>query len=131
MTSAWSITAAVNPPRAAFVDYPLGHTTGRPHDPTGQRRLLQAAFAAFRDVTEPGTIIDLSLRWDHQAWRADPMRGDSLTAPQAEPGSTPGQSDSRTERFDTPQYQSEEDRRRAELRHGEEIACRACVGFDD
>ena len=40
MTSAWSITASVNPPRAAFVDYPLGHTTGQPHDRADQLRIV-------------------------------------------------------------------------------------------
>ncbi len=131
MTSAWSITAAVNPPRAAFVDYPLGHTTGQPHDPTGQRALLEAAFTAFEEATVAGTIVDLGLHWGDDAWRADPMRGDSRTAPKSKADRGAPRSDSRTERFDTPQYQSDEDRELAELRHGEEIACRACVGFDD
>ena len=33
MTSAYDITQAVNPPRAVFVNYPLGHQTGKPDDP--------------------------------------------------------------------------------------------------
>ena len=131
MTSAWTITAAVNPPRAAFVDYPLGHTTGQAHDPVGQRTLLEAAFTAFEAATVPGAIVDLGLQWGDDAWRADPMRGDSRTATTSQADRGTARSDSRTERFDTPQDQSEEDRRLAEQRHGEEIACRACVGFDD
>ena len=131
MTSAHSITAAVNPPRAAFVDYPLGHTTGEPHDPAGQRALLEAAFRAFAGITEPGTIVDLGVDWGDDAWRADPMRGDSRTASRtAQRDGSSRRGDSRTERFDTPQYQDDEDRRRAEERLGAEVACRACVGFD-
>ena len=33
MTSALSITRAVHPPRGAFLDYPLGHTTGKANEP--------------------------------------------------------------------------------------------------
>ena len=33
VTSARDITRAVWPPRAAYLDYPLGHTSGRPHEP--------------------------------------------------------------------------------------------------
>ena len=134
LTSAWSITAAVNPPRAAFVDYPLGHTTGQPHDRAGQRALLQTAMAAMADSTEAGTIIDLGLDWGEQSWRADPLRGASRTAADRPEDTTPGSesgSDTRVERFDTPQYQNEQDRRAAELRHGDVVACLACVGFDD
>jgi len=132
MTSAWSITAAVNPPRAAFVDYPLGHTTGLPHDRPGQRALLEAALGAFATIDTPGTIVDLGLDWGDDAWRANPMRGDSRTAPRraAGGGSSGDRGDSRTERYDTPQYQTDEDRALAEARHGAEVACRACVGFD-
>ena len=47
MTSAQDITRAVNPPRAAFLDFPLGHTTGKPHEPDLQRRILVQALSSF------------------------------------------------------------------------------------
>ena len=125
LTSAWSITRSVDPPRAAFVDFPLGHTSGRPHDPVGQRRLMRKALAAFEAIEEPGTIVDLGEDWGDDAWRAHPMGGGRSSG---KAGS--GSGDTRTERHDTPQYQTEEDAQLAAARHGEDVACRACAGFD-
>ena len=60
MTSAWSITAAVWPPRAAFVDHPLGHTTGRAGDPAGQRAIVEADAVVVR------TLMTVTLSYDHR-----------------------------------------------------------------
>jgi hypothetical protein len=57
MTSALSITRSVNPPRAAFVDYPLGHTSGKPHAPELQRNLLLDSLRAFETLEEPGGLV--------------------------------------------------------------------------
>jgi len=108
MTSALSITQSVNPPRAAFVDYPLGHTTGKPHQPALQRSLMLAALRTFETLEAPGGIVNLPFAWEEDdAWKElstgpDPDAGDS------------GNADDRTRRHDTPQYQTEEDRIRAE-----------------
>ena len=97
MTSALDITQAVNPPRAAFLDYPLGHTTGKPHQPALQREILLAAFAGFNDLT-PGSVKTLPFTWSaDSSWRDTAQRGP----------------DDRRPRYDTPQYQYEEDRERA------------------
>ena len=101
MTSALDITRAVNPPRAAFVDFPLGHTTGKRGDPKLQREILLAALDAFETVTEPGSVRHLPFRWsDDDAWKAEAMKG----------------GDARLARDETPQWQNEEDRRRAEAK---------------
>ena len=99
MSSALDITRAVNPPRAVFLDFPLGHTTGKPHDRDLQRAILTQALAAFSSITIPGSIIPLPFRWsaDDEWKRTAMMDGDT-----------------RVPRFDTPQYQNEEDRQRAE-----------------
>lgn len=110
------------------MNYPLGHTAGIPHDVPGQVQLLRDALACFTTITTPGTIVDLGLDWGEQSWRAHPLAGAARTA--APPVAGSGGGDSRTERFDTPQYQSDEDRRLAEDRYGPAVACRACVGFD-
>jgi hypothetical protein len=124
MTSAWSITAAVRAPRAAFVDHPLGHTTGRALDPAGQRAIVEAGLRGLETITEPGTIIDLGCDWGEHSWRADPLRtGDGGSG-------SGGSSDSRTARHETPQYQTPDDQALAQSRVGAEAACRACVGFD-
>lgn len=99
MSSALDITQAVNPPRAAFLDYPLGHTTGKPHEPALQREILLQALEAFTSLTEPGSVKMLPFRWsEDQSWQTTAQRGP----------------DDRRPRYDTPQYQTEEDRQRAE-----------------
>lgn len=99
MSSALDITRAVNPPRAAFLDFPLGHTTGKPHDPELQRAILVEALDAFVSLREPGSVKRLPFEWaDDDAWKATAMTG----------------GDARTPRDATPQYQNEDDRRRAE-----------------
>ena len=64
MTSALDITQAVNPPRAVFLNFPLGHQTGKPHQPELQREIVLAAMRAFETITQPGTIIRLPHVWD-------------------------------------------------------------------
>jgi len=99
MTSALDITNAVRPPRAAFLDYPRRHTTGKPDAPDLQRRIMLEALDAFTSLTSPGTVKVLPFRWsEDESWK------DRVFA----------EGDDRLPRRDTPQYQSEEDRRLAE-----------------
>jgi hypothetical protein len=108
MTSALDITRSVNPPRSAFLDYPLGHTTGKPSDPELQRAILVEALEAFSSLTEPGTVKRLPFRWsDDEDWKRIAFAG----------------GDERRPRYDTPQYQNEEDRQRAE----DPAACATCI----
>ncbi len=101
LTSARDITAAGNPPRAVFVDYPLGHTSGRPFDPEDQYDITRAALAGLETIDEPGDILDLGRRWsDDDGWKADAMRTDG--------------EDTRSARDTTPQWQYPEDRIAAE-----------------
>lgn len=95
MGSALDILQAVHPPRAAFLDYLLGHTTGKPFEPELQHEILVAALEAFSSLTEPGRIKRLPFRWaEDDSWK-DGVMNDG---------------DSRTPRRDTPQYQTERDR---------------------
>jgi hypothetical protein len=99
MTSALDITNAVRPPRAAFLDYPLGYTTGKPGEPELQRRIMLEALDAFASLSSPGTVKTLPFRWsDDERWK------DRAFA----------EGDDRQPRHDTPQYQCEEDQRLAE-----------------
>ena len=61
MTSALDITQAVNPPRAVFVNFPLGHQTGKPHQPALQRQIVSDAMRAFETIERPGTIVSIPL----------------------------------------------------------------------
>ena len=110
MGSALDILQSVYPPRAAFLDYLLGHTTGKPLEPELQRAILLEALEAFSSFTEPGQIKHLPFRWaEDDSWK-DSVMNDG---------------DTRTPRHDTPQYQTEEDRILAEQNNPE--SCQVCA----
>jgi hypothetical protein len=98
--SALDILEAGAPPRAAFVDYPLGHSTGKPFDRADQERVLRAALSAFETIGIAGTIVKLDASWGDDDWR--------VAAASSRGG------DTRMPRDTSPQYQTEEDRRLAE-----------------
>lgn len=99
LSSALDITRAVNPPRAAFLDFPLGHTAGKPLQPELQRQVLADALSSFETMTAPGSVRTLPYRWsENEDWKRKAF----------------AEGDDRLPRHDTPQYQDEEDRRRAE-----------------
>lgn len=90
----------MHPPRAAFLDFPLGHTAGRPDDREGQRAILAAALGAFEVLVEPGGVLTLPFSWsEDDAWK------DTLAT---------SVGDARGARDAAPQYQDEADRARAE-----------------
>ncbi len=121
LSSALSITASANPPRAAYVDYPLGHTAGKADDTEDQRAILRAALEAFQTITAPGTIVDLGRSWsDDDSWKDRVMR------PSPASGGAAGKaSDDRVARLDEPQYQSEDDATAADA------TCDTCVFLED
>ena len=68
------ITAQVRPPRAVFVDYPMGNECGRPGDVAEQSRIVRGAFASLAAMTEPGSIVDLELALEGDAPDGRPWR---------------------------------------------------------
>jgi hypothetical protein len=101
--SARDILEAGRPPRSVFVDYPLGHSAGKPFDPGDQDRIVRMAIGAFETATESGPIFAVSAQWSNDdAWRAQAAAGSG--------------GDVRMPRDTSPQYQTEEDRRLAEGR---------------
>lgn len=123
LSSAWSITRSVNPPRAVYTDFPLGHTAGKPHDRELQSAILRRALHALEHVTIPGTIETLPYRWsDDDSWKDRVMR------PQpAGRGGPVKAKDDRVERLAEPQYQTEADRRLAE----QNPSCPGCLWLSD
>ena len=113
MSSALSITQSVKPPRAVFVDFPLGHTSGKPLAPAEQDALLERTLSAFETITTPGEI-----RVFDDCWGED----DDWKLPLLAPGT-----DSRTDRQDQPQYQSEDDARRAAAALVSGDGCPSCI----
>lgn len=95
LTSALSITRSVDPPRAVFLDYPLGHTAGKAKDPELQREIVAAALAAVDELERPGAVKMLPYHWSRDDdWKRETMLG----------------GDTRSQRSSSPAYQCETDR---------------------
>ncbi|MGE3772689.1 MAG: hypothetical protein AB7I32_07165 [Gammaproteobacteria bacterium] len=94
--SAHDILVAARPPRACFVDYPLGHTAGKPFDLVDQASILHAALALLETATGPDTLLGLPNRWDDDAWREEAASTEAK--------------DTRQPRDETPQFQTPADR---------------------
>jgi hypothetical protein len=94
MSSALDITRAVNPPRAVFNDFPLGHTAGKPLDRRLQREIMIETLSAFATMQTPGSIKMMPYEWssDH-SWKH----------------AGAGEGDNRAERTEVPAYQTEDD----------------------
>jgi hypothetical protein len=54
----------VKPPRAAFVNFPLGHQCGLPNDKAMQRAILKETLTILTTAITPGEIVDLPYEWD-------------------------------------------------------------------
>lgn len=95
--SALDILESGRPPRAAFVDYPLGHSSGKPFDPADQLEVVRAALQGFETMRQPGEIRVLPNRWNASgAWTEEAARSRG--------------EDTRQPRDETPQFQFEADR---------------------
>lgn len=106
LSSAFSVTARVHPPRTAYVDYPLGHTAGRPDAAAEQRAIVRAALSLLESAQTSGKIRVLDVRWPGD-WKACDPAHDYAWPP----------------RSDRPQYSRETDRDAAIARYGEARAC--------
>ena len=123
MTSARDITESAGAPRAAFLDFPLGHTAGRPNEPELNRSIMFDTLAAFESIELPGTIVDLPYPWaETDEWKDSAMRP-FIPRPGADP------IDDRVERFAEPQYQTVEDAEAAAASHAGRD-CVVCAGVD-
>ena len=122
MSSAYSITRSVNPPRAVYLDFPLGRTAGKANDKPLQRKIMIDTLSALDSIQVPGTIRELPYQWsDDDAWKDLVMRPDP---------NSDGHNDSRIERVATAQYQCDADRAAAEATLSEG-GCSTCVFLED
>jgi D-proline reductase (dithiol) PrdB len=64
VSTARDITQQVKPPRAVFVNHPMGNTFGRAGDRVLQSRILREALGMVASETEAGKLIDLPHVWD-------------------------------------------------------------------
>ncbi len=69
LACARDITENAFPPRAVFLNYPLGNPAGRPFDPENQRAVLAAALGLLETAERPGTIENLPFAWSgDESW---------------------------------------------------------------
>ena len=75
-SSARDITELVKPPRSVFVNFPLGHQTGKPFDRDLQIRIIEDSFEALKSIAEPGAIVDLPYEWQEgdDSWEREMNR---------------------------------------------------------
>jgi hypothetical protein len=104
------------------VDFPTGHTSGRPFAAAEQQAIVGAALSLLETASAPGEIVDLPMRWaDDDSWK------DSVLRPSGHEGS--GSADQRTPRRSESAWQCEDDRVAAEARHAGG-PCGECVGAE-
>ncbi|WP_428120958.1 hypothetical protein [Candidatus Poriferisodalis sp.] len=144
MSSVRDITRAAWPPRAVFLDYPLGHTSGRARDTKLNLAILRETFAAFENLRVPGSMAHLRHRWsDSDRWKdkvfapaggsfaktADGLPASAVPTDDKASAESLAYDDDRVARHPTPQYQTDEDAAAARASHdGEE--CLVCAGID-
>ena len=62
------LTELVKPPRALFVNHPMGNNFGAAGDQTGQTSILRSALAMVEAVEQGGALVDYPTNW------ADPFK---------------------------------------------------------
>jgi hypothetical protein len=78
--TALDIMSKVTPPRAVFVDHPVGRTFGPPYDRNRNEAVLKAALDSLPKFTERNQIHDLECQWlpdGSRAWEAE-LRAEML-----------------------------------------------------
>ena len=93
--SALDILTAGRPPRAKFVNYPLGFEAGRFRDQANQLAVVREAVQGFAEFTAPG-VAAMRHEWP-EGWALVNAREQ-------------GKPDQRSPRTREPQYQTEDDR---------------------
>lgn len=124
LSSCRTVTASVRPPRTAFVDFPLGHTSGRPFERAEQQAIVLGALSLLETAPAPGQIVDLPF-----TWAADDAWKDAVLRPATPGATTGGTGDERAPRRPEPVWQCDDDRRASEARHAGG-PCGECVGAE-
>tara|TARA_B100000073_G_scaffold347600_1_gene362466 strand:+ start:3704 stop:4132 length:429 start_codon:yes stop_codon:yes gene_type:complete len=124
VSSARDITEAAKTPRSGFLDFPLGHTTGKPGDIDLSYNIISDVLSLF-EHKDALSIKDLPYRWsDSDDWK-------DHVFPAGGPEKIEEQDvvDDRLDRGDKPQYQSTDDAVAASRTH-KGMECTICSGVD-
>ena len=76
----FDIMNKVMPPRAAFVDHPVGCTFGPPNERQRNQTVLRKSLVELPNFQPPGEIRDIGCRWSPDGSRAweDELRAEML-----------------------------------------------------
>jgi D-proline reductase (dithiol) PrdB len=55
------ISCKVNPPRAVYTGFPLGHPLSFPGQSFRQLQILRVLLKCLREIKSPGTLLELNL----------------------------------------------------------------------
>ena len=78
--TALDIMTKVTPPRAVFVDHPVGRTFGPPHDRNRNEAVLKTALEEVAKFTSRNQIHDIQCQWQvdgSRAWESE-LRAEML-----------------------------------------------------
>jgi hypothetical protein len=78
--TALDIMSKVTPPRAVFVDHPVGRTFGPPNDRSRNQAVLKTALNELPKFTDRNQIHDLQCQWQtdgNRVWEAE-LRAEML-----------------------------------------------------
>jgi len=70
LSTVWDITSAIKPPRACFLDFPIGCPAGKPNEPEMQRQILKAVLKQAPMFNDTWRIYDLPFQWSEDGSRA-------------------------------------------------------------
>jgi D-proline reductase (dithiol) PrdB len=68
VSGACDISERVRPPRAGFLNFPLGYSLGRPNEPEEQRAICLEVLRLATSATIPGEITALDFTWPEPNW---------------------------------------------------------------
>lgn len=68
VTGARDITERVRPPRAGWLDFPLGNSVGRPNERDEQRAICLDVLGLATSAASPGAIANLAYQWPDPTW---------------------------------------------------------------
>ncbi len=78
--SARDVVEQCSVPRFLFTDFPLGNPCGAPYDVAMQSAIVGMALDLIEYARFPRTTVQTPFRWPDDAWRANFMRFDHLSA---------------------------------------------------
>ena len=69
VSTVWDITSAIKPPRACFLDFPIGCPAGKPHEPGLQREILKAVLKQAPEFGSVWSMYEMPFQWSEDGSR--------------------------------------------------------------